>query len=44
MKELDGEKIPFKETGEHELMGAVASEVGGMGVVAAGSGNPKAGH
>ncbi|XP_044477071.1 glutamine-dependent NAD(+) synthetase isoform X2 [Mangifera indica] len=44
VKELDGEKIPFKETGEHELMGVAASEVGGMGVVAAGSGNPKAGH
>ncbi|GAV68689.1 CN_hydrolase domain-containing protein/NAD_synthase domain-containing protein [Cephalotus follicularis] len=37
VRELDGDKIAFKESGDHEHLG------GGMGVVAAGSGDPKAG-
>lgn len=44
VKELDGEKIPFGESNDHEKMDAISNGVGGMGVIAAGSGNPKAGH
>ncbi|KAH9718272.1 glutamine-dependent NAD(+) synthetase [Citrus sinensis] len=44
VKELDGEKVPFGESSDHEKMGTTLDGGGGMGVIAAGSGNPKAGH
>ncbi|GAY39350.1 hypothetical protein CUMW_043670 [Citrus unshiu] len=44
VKELDGEKVPFSESGDHEKMGTTLDGGGGMGVIAAGSGNPKSGH
>ena len=44
VKELDGEKVPFSESSDHEKMGTTLDGGGGMGVIAAGSGNPKAGH
>ncbi|KAH9669614.1 glutamine-dependent NAD(+) synthetase [Citrus sinensis] len=44
VKELDGEKVPFSESSDHEKMGTTSDGGGGMGVIAAGSGNPKAGH
>lgn len=42
VQELDGDKVAFKESGEHGKLGDT-SGVGGMGVVAAASGDPKAG-
>ena len=42
VQELDGDKVAFKESGDHEKLGATAG-VDGMGVVAAASGDPKAG-
>ncbi|XP_022721778.1 glutamine-dependent NAD(+) synthetase [Durio zibethinus] len=42
VQESDGNKIAFTESGDHKKLGATAG-VGGMGVVAAASGNPKAG-
>lgn len=44
VNELDGQKVPFEESSDHEKMGATSDGGGGMGVIAAGSGNPKAGH
>lgn len=44
VNDLNGEKVPFEEANHHEKMGVIPDGVGGMGVIAAGSGNPKAGH
>lgn len=43
VNELNGEKIPFGESNDHEKTNAISDVGSGMGVVAAGSGNPKAG-
>lgn len=40
VQEMNGDRVAFKETGED---GGTAAGGGGMGVVAAASGNPKAG-
>ncbi|XP_024020351.1 glutamine-dependent NAD(+) synthetase isoform X2 [Morus notabilis] len=41
--ELDGEKIHLEEPSEHETLGVTSHGGGGMGVAAAGSGNPNVG-
>lgn len=43
VRELDGEKVAIQESGDHEAMAAASDGVGGMGVIAAGSGNPNVG-
>ncbi|XP_015896055.3 glutamine-dependent NAD(+) synthetase [Ziziphus jujuba] len=43
VQELDGERIHMRESGDHEKLGAASNGIGGMGVVAAGSGNPNVG-
>jgi NAD+ synthase (glutamine-hydrolysing) len=39
--ELDGDKVAIRE--DHEQLGATSHGVGGLGVAAAGSGNPNVG-
>lgn len=43
MSELDGDKIHLEEPSDHEKLGATSHGGGGMGVAAAGSGNPNVG-
>ena len=40
--ELNGDKVAITEAGDHEKLGAT-SDGGGLGVAAAGSGNPNVG-
>lgn len=42
VSELDGDKVAITESGDHENLGAT-SDGGGLGVAAAGSGNPNVG-
>ncbi|XP_028774677.1 glutamine-dependent NAD(+) synthetase [Neltuma alba] len=41
--ELDGDKVAVQEPRDHEAMAIASDGVGGMGVIAAGSGNPSVG-
>lgn len=47
VRELDVKKVTVQESGDHEAMAmamsAASDGVGGMGVIAAGSGNPNVG-
>ncbi|KAK9681785.1 hypothetical protein RND81_10G027800 [Saponaria officinalis] len=43
VKEMNGDKVPLIESSEDDKSGLVSDLVGGMGVAAAGSGNPNVG-
>jgi NAD+ synthase (glutamine-hydrolysing) len=43
VRELDGDKVAITESGDHENLGATSDAGGGLGVAAAGSGNPNVG-
>lgn len=43
VSELDGNKVAVQESKDHEAMAIASDGVGGMGVIAAGSGNPSVG-
>jgi NAD+ synthase (glutamine-hydrolysing) len=43
VRELDGDKVAITESGDHEDLGATSHGGGGLGVAAAGSGNPNVG-
>ncbi|KAM7250033.1 hypothetical protein ACFE04_021916 [Oxalis oulophora] len=44
VKEVNGDKLAFEESSNHENSGASSSGLGGMGVVGAQMADPKAGH
>lgn len=43
VSEIDGDKVAFQESEDHEALAGASDGVGGMGVIAADSGNPSAG-